>query len=837
MILADVVRTLLRLRNSPATTSAPARSALEHSFPAILLFVAVVAAFWPAFSAGFILDDDVMVTDNPLMRGPLGNFWFTTKPIDFFPLTYTTLWLEWRHWGMNPIGYHVTNVLLHGLSCIILWRIFERLKFPGAWFAALLFAVHPVNVESVAWVAERKNVLAMFFFTITAWAFIRYTQTDQKRFYGLSLTAFVLSLLAKPAAAPWPVVAFALMWWTSRNAVTPSEKLVSPWPLVAKCFVRTLPFFLLTIVLSAATVWFQYNRAIGKVDGHLHYPDLLTRMTAAASIPWFYLGKALVPWGLTLAYPLWNVNPHALIYWLPAVAFLALFMVLWVYRERGAKPYLVGLAYFVLLISPVLGFFKMASHRYCFVADRWEYFALPAVTVLVAITLKRFKFFNIAAVIIATTFACLSFAQAKVYRNHESLWRDALQKNPSSWLAANGLGFSLQAAGRLDDAIACYNRSLGINPDQAEAHCNIGDALLSQGKTILATEHFREAIRIDPTYATSHYNLACVLQQEGKIDEAVSEYREALRTHSDWAHAHYNLGTALQQQGKVDEAIAEFRLALKYDDHYAPAYNNLGCLLAMQGKHHEGIAQIQRALELVPNYPDSYFNIGTILLDEHKPVEAIPFLQKAVASTPGKVEARVNLGKAFLAVKQLQTAQEQFTDALALNPRHEGALYNMANCLRLAGQTNQAVERYEEVLAQNPKNAECHFQLATLLLSTDRKQAAIDHLREAARLNPNWIQPINNLAWYLATDPNSTPADHAQAVHLAEHAVELSRGRNPVTLDTLGTAWARNQVFAKASDAARRAIEVATVSGQTNLVADIQKRLALYASGTAYIER
>lgn len=233
--------------------------------PPLLILVAVVVAFSPVFSAGFIWDDDIMLTRNPLISGPLHAFWLSAKPVDYFPLTYTTLWIEWRLWGMNPLGYHITNVLLHALSCVILWRSFVQLNFPAAWLAALLFAVHPVNVESVAWIAERKNVLAMLFYSLTAWSFVCFVRSRNHRFYVLSIAAFILSLLAKPAAAAWPLIAFATGWWicTHSNNRADNRGSQTNLEILRKCCRWVIPFFLSAAIIAPVTIWFQSHNSMG----------------------------------------------------------------------------------------------------------------------------------------------------------------------------------------------------------------------------------------------------------------------------------------------------------------------------------------------------------------------------------------------------------------------------------------------------------------------------------------------------------------------------------------------------------------------------------------------
>jgi protein O-mannosyl-transferase len=765
-------------------------------WPAAAIIISAVLAFWPALSAGFIWDDDSMLTQNALIRGPLKQFWFSTEPVDYFPLTYTSLWLEWRLWGENALGYHVTNICLHALSCVFLWRAFERLKFPGAWLAALLFAVHPVNVESVAWIAERKNVLAMFFFALTAWSFATFAQTGNKRAYIISISAFLLSLLSKPAAMAWPLVAFAILWfyrgWHSSPKQTESAK-----PTFAKIVAQVGPFFALAVALSAVTVWFQHNRAIG--TDTINHHGVVTRIAVASTSIWFYLGKALVPYPLSFVYSQWNVAVGNWLWIAAAVGLVGWFVAAWSFRkDKWGLSALLALGYFVVMLAPVLGFVNIYFHRYSYVADHWQYFALPAVTVMVSALLAHFKLKPV-ALVLAAIFAVISFAHSRVFHDQEILWTDTLEKNPKCWLAMNNLGFGWQNSGRVDDAFAIFSRSLEIHPEQPEAHNNRGFIYLSAGKLDQAAEEFSAAIRINPRYAPAHNNLASVCSQKADFDRAI----EALRCKGD----------------------------------YQSAYNNLGCLMSMRGNHAEAIELIRKALAIQPDYSDALVNLGALLNDEGNQKEAVPVLEKAIKLAPENPDGYSNLGNALMALNQVDAARARYNESLHLRPSHHLAQFGLANCLLKTGQVDEALKIYQGVVEAHPEHAESHYQLATIYASRHERNKATAQFREAVRLKPDWVPALNNLAWELATDEHCSAVDSAQAVRLAQHAVELTHGRDASSLDTLAAAWARSEVFGKATDLAKDALNAAIGSGRTNIVSDIQKRLALYQGRKAYSEQ
>ncbi len=629
------------------------RIAWKDYAPGLLIFCAVVVVFWPVYSAGFIWDDNVMLTETPLMHGPFHALWTGASGVDYFPVTYSSLWIEWRLWGLNAAGYHVTNVLLHAVSCVVLWRVFVRLKIPGAWLAALLFAVHPVNVESVAWIAERKNVLAMLFYAVTAWALIRFVQGGERRWYFISLAAFLLSLLAKPAAVAWPCVAFGIVWWMTRfkseDQSAGSRSSAVPTP---KIIVWVAPFLLMAVVLALVTVWFQNHFAI---KGDVVYErDFSSRVATAGLAIWFYLGKALVPWPLSFIYPMWKMTPLSLVYFLPLIGLVVTFVVGWVFRKRWGTPVLLGLIYFVLLLAPILGIFKISFQRYSYVADHWQYFALPAITVVVALTIRRLPYFRFVGVMLVMLFGWLTILQARIYHDSETIWTDTLRKNPDSWVALGGLGLKRMRAGRLEEGIVLCERSLEIYPHQGESHANLGLALLKLGRVDEGIQHLRNAIQIEPDYVPTYCNLADALKAQGKFDEAIALYKEAIR-----------LGPTVPL-----------------------SYNALGSLYAEQRRKDEALELFRKAVALWPNYMNALSNLGAMLTSQGKPKEGLPYLKKAVALDPNYAGARANLGNALLDLKQFTEAREQFEVALRIDPELVPAKYGLADCLKMAAESN-----------------------------------------------------------------------------------------------------------------------------------------------------
>ncbi len=346
--------------------------------------IAVVAGivYWPSLTGGFLWDDDLLLTGSPLVKAADGLYrmWFTTEPVDYWPLTNSSFWLEWRLWGMNPIGYHVTNVLLHIANAALAWAILRRLQIPGAFFAALIFVAHPVNVESVAWIAQRKNTLSMLFFLLSILWYLKHDNDDEHthapgraRWYGLSLLAFVLAMLSKGSVAVLPPMLLLLAWW-QRRAIAPRD------------LVRTVPFFAVAAGLSLVNMWVQ---AYGAPEVVRH-ATLVERALGAGAVLWFYVWKAVLPINLAFVYPQWTINATDLRWWLPLLAaVLVTGFLVWRRDTTWGRPALFAWAFYGLALAPVMGFVDVYFMKYSLVADHYQYIALLAVSACAGALIDR----------------------------------------------------------------------------------------------------------------------------------------------------------------------------------------------------------------------------------------------------------------------------------------------------------------------------------------------------------------------------------------------------------------------------------------------------------------
>ncbi len=661
-----------------------------------VILILTLLIYIPAITAGFIWDDDKFLTENPLIKASNGlyRFWFTTEAPDYFPLTSTSLWIEWRLWGMNASGYHVMNILLHIVSSFLIWSVLERLKIPGAWLAALIFAVHPVNVESVAWITERKNTLPMVFYLLSILLYLKFESSEDKRFYKLSLGAFLLALLAKTSVVMLPAVLLMCAWW-QRGKIS------------RKDVFRSIPFFALSGILSFVTVWFQYNRAI-RTD-IVRADDFLSRLTIAGKAVWFYLYKAVLPYQMSFVYPRWKTGVSGFISYIPLLILIGLLILFWYYRKGWGRSFLFGLGYFVVTLFPVLGFFDIYFMKFSLVADHWQYFSIISVIALTvglishAAEQDRFRRPAIALAVIAV--CLLSFktwTQAKIYKDQETLWEDTLTKNSASKLALNNIGVIRKQQGKFDEAAKHFSAVLQINPDDSEAHYNMGVVLEAQGKLEEAARHYSEALRIRPNDAEIHTILGEIRNRQGKLDEAVRHYSQVLRIKPSDIQTLMTVGMLLGQQGKTAEAVTQFSEVLKLSPDNAGAHFNTGLALAQQGKFDEAVKSYYQALKIRPDYVEAHYNLGIALARQGNTPKAIEHFSEVIRIDPNNEKAHYSLGIAQRALGDTEKAVRHFSEAVRIKPDYLKAQYSLGAMLEQQGKLDDALRHYAEVLRIAP---------------------------------------------------------------------------------------------------------------------------------------
>ncbi len=516
---------------------------------------------------GFFWDDDSFLYANKFVRATDGlqRLWFTTQPTDYFPLTSSVLWVEWRLWGNHPRGYHVVNVLLHAAAALLAWRVLARLRVPGAWLAGLLFAVHPVAAASAAWITELKNTLPMALYLLSLLAWLRFDDggshhddttsttsstgtTNSSLYYLYSLGLFLLALLAKPSVVMLPVVLLLCAWWR-RGKISLRD------------LARSLPYFALSLALGCVTVWFQHHKAIAV--GEIVRPEgLLSRVAAAGWIAWFYLCKVLLPAGLCVIYPRWDVSGSSVLAFLPLALLIVGLAWLWTRRESWGRAPLFAAAYFLVSLLPVLGFVDTSFMENSLVADHLQYVAMIGVIAFAAGMLARLGGAKaaFAAAACVLVLGGLTWSRAALYGDARSMWRDNVAKNPSAWLAWNNLGWTCHSAGDDEEAVEDFSRAIALKPNFAQALSNRGGVYAILGRFDLALEDCNRAVALAPSVARVRINRGNIFFQTHRLREAIADYDEAIRLNPNFANAYANRARAWLELKEYDKAWADVRM-------------------------------------------------------------------------------------------------------------------------------------------------------------------------------------------------------------------------------------------------------------------------------------
>jgi tetratricopeptide (TPR) repeat protein len=649
----------------------PGAVGLRDAVGWVSILCATLLAYLPALRGGLLWDDSSHVTrlDLQSLHG-LWRIWFDLGATQqYYPLLHSAFWMEHRMWGDAVLGYHLTNVTLHAASACLVVMIVRRLSLPGAWLAGLVFALHPVSVEAVAWISEQKSTLSGVFYLASALAYLRFDQSRRASRYWLALGLFVLALLTKTVTATLPAVLLVVLWW-QRGRLEWKRDLR---PL--------LPWFALGASAGLFTAWVE--RTLIGAKGADFTLTLLQRCLLAGRAICFYAGKLLWPRNLTFIYPRWNIDPGEWWQYLFPAGVLALAIGLWLVARRHRGP-LAGFLIFAGTLFPVLGFLNVYPFRYSYVADHFQYLAslglivpIASVWAILAGRVSPGMIGRIAfAAVPLVTLGALTWEQSGIYRDTETLYRETLVRNPGSWLAHNNLGTSLlEIPGRRAEAMAHFEAALRIKPDYSEAHLSLGNALLQiPGRLADAIAEYQTAVRLDPDSERAHNNLGHALLQAGRPQEAIAQLETALRIRPAYAEAHNNLGNALSQMpGRLPDAMAEYQAAIRLDPHLPEAHNNLGRALAqVPGRMPDAIAQFEAAINIRPDYAGAHDNLGNALSEmPGRLPDAIAEYQAALRINPDFVQAHINLGNALLHTGQTAGAIVEYEAAVRLQPNPE----------------------------------------------------------------------------------------------------------------------------------------------------------------------
>jgi protein O-mannosyl-transferase len=540
----------------PSAPAEPAERELSRRvavLAALLLVALTLAAYLPALRAGYVWDDDDYVYENHLLWEPDGlrRIWFSADaPSQYFPLVYTTYRLEYALWGLDPFGYHLVNVLLHAANALLLWRLLAALKLPGGPIAAALFALHPVHVESVAWITERKNVLSGLMFLASLIAWVRHTDGTGRRSYWLSLAAYQLGLFAKTTVCILPAALVLSLWVRGR-------------PVDRRRWLEIAPFVGLGILAGViAILWEQLHQGTTQ---HLApgWPDV--GIVASRAI-WFYLEKLLLPLDLMFSYPKFAIDARDPLQWLPLAALAALTAALWTLRARIGRAPIATLTYYVAALSPILGFVSLYTFLYTYVADHYQYLASLGPLALAGAGASRLLRRGQGAALATAAALCailaaygvLTWRQARVYHSHETLWADTAAKNPGSWMARHNLGETLLNERRYDEAGEAFEAALALKSDLDKTHRNLAIVRWRQGRLDEASRHFDEAIRIRPDFWHGQVTRAAFLLGI-RPQAALEAYTRLATLHPNRVEGLVGVPRALARIGRRDEAERRLR--------------------------------------------------------------------------------------------------------------------------------------------------------------------------------------------------------------------------------------------------------------------------------------
>jgi tetratricopeptide (TPR) repeat protein len=580
---------------------------------AAALVALVVVAYLPTFVAGFVWDDDDYVTKNEALRslGGLVRLWLEPRVTpQYYPVTFTSLWIDYRLWGPWAPGFHLTNVLLHAVNAVLVWRLLDRLAVPGAWIAAALFAVHPVHVESVAWVTERKNVVSGVFYLAAALVFVTRVagmppgDTQRRRAYLAVVGLTVLALLSKSVTATLPVAIAIALWW--RDGRVRRADLLALAPLLA-----------LGAAAGLLTAMMERHR-VGAVGAYWDQ-TFAERCLIAGRALWFYAGKLLWPYPVIFNYERWSLDARDPLQWVWPIAALGVGAGAWLARARIGRGVVAALAFFAVTLAPALGFVNVYPMRYSFVADHFQYLASLGVLALVSAAMVGFVGPRVKHVVtpvvavlaLATTWQCFA------YRDPESLWVDTLVKNPRSVLALQNMGTLAYGHGERYDhrpsfeiALSNYQRARDVEPEQPDIWNSIGVVQARLGRRDEAIAAFETALRFDPRHAEAARNLGSVLAAVGRRDEAIAAYERALAAAPAMIEAREDLAVLLARAGRFTEAEAQLREAIARGPSSPRVHAQLGATLGAQGRFGEAVAAYQEAVRLAPRSVDAYAGLA-----------------------------------------------------------------------------------------------------------------------------------------------------------------------------------------------------------------------------------
>ena len=665
----------------------------------LALGLMVLVCYLPAMLwGGFVWDDNLCIKVDPVQEvSGLVEIWFSPSAMEgeshYWPLVYTTFWLEHKLWGFDPTGYHIVNVLLHLANTFLVWLLLRRMAVCGAWMVAAVFAVHPLHVESVAWVIERKDVLSGLFYLSGVLAWMSFVEKPRGGRYAAALGLYVAGLLSKSIVVTMPLALFIWHWW-KHGRVTSVD------------LVRLVPFCVVGLVITVGDLSFSRSVAPPSIDY-----SLTERTLIASRALWFYAGKMLWPNELAVIYPSWDIRVTDPIAWGYFIGAVVLALALWHFRLRIGRGPMAAAFFYAVTLSPVLGFVQFNYAKYAFVADRFQYLAGIGIMVVIigsaAYGVGRLsdigqKAVAGLAVVILVALGIMTWRQAGIYRSDETFYRHIIALNPKARNVHRNLGISLYKQGRYEEALEMYRIAAAQRPNYAKVHSNLGQALNKLGRFEEGEMHLRRAIELDQKEKYRQSYLGDALYGQGRYAEAVEAYRGAAQQYPDDARIQSNLGGALNELGNFEEAETHVRHAIALNPQARNAHLNLGVSLHSQGRYAEAVEAYRVAADRYPGDARIHSNLGAALNKVGNFEEAETHLRYAIALNP-------NLKGPLYFLSSLRFKQQDYAEMLALlqqliaiDPDDAGAHARMGVALSYLGRSEEALQRFDQALSLDP---------------------------------------------------------------------------------------------------------------------------------------
>jgi len=636
------------------TETAPTSSSARATIWSLAVIVTLTCiAYFPVVRAGYIWDDDDYVTENPLLLNAQGmwDIWFSIKqPSQYFPLTYASFWFEYRLWGEHPLGYHINNVLLHAANACLVWIILCRLKIPGAMIASLLFAVHPVHVESVAWVTERKNTLSTLFYLLATLQWVKWLDvstsvsvpidemqkgepgTKPHRHWWLAMLFFVLAMFAKTTACTLAPILILIAHLSGHR-------------LDRRLLLRIVPFFFAGLVMGLITIWYEHVKQ--GTSGQQFAMSMVDRVSLASRALWFYLGKLFWPMDLSFSYTRWDLGSRPMIWLAYCLACVSLLAGIILAQRRIGRWAIVASGFFFCSLLPLIGFIPLYTFLYSFVADHYQYVASIAPLAAVGAGMARLKLRMVLVAPIIAVLIGLTIHRAGIYQNSETLWRDTLAKNPNSWMVNLNLGQVLATdPSKKAEAIASFERAYELAPDRIDTQYRLGTARIAQDRLDEALAIFDQVISVEPKFAEAYFAKAGVLETRGQVDEAEVWYRKSVAVRPTYAQAWFALAVLLESRNRQEEAAEAYLASLLHKPNYAAAHYNLAGIYRKRMQFAEAESHLRHAIAADPDWAEAHVNLGDLLFAQRRFSESAKYFESALQIRPDLTVARRGLDAA-----------------------------------------------------------------------------------------------------------------------------------------------------------------------------------------------